>query len=159
MDCKARNSNQSLISRQKCTMWACSSDEILKVPVTSATSNTLVRIPASSSWVMSESDENRFVEAPQVICLPAAKCSFLLLLTHNITSLVVDASLEMEVEDPDLDKASTKRVHSRSIKHDLSSLTQSISKTNLLSIICDFVERVGIDFQLAETEEKIWGYL
>lgn len=38
-------------------------------------------------------------------------------------------------------------------------MVQSISTTDHLSIIRDFVKRVGIDGQFADTEDEIRGYL
>lgn len=41
----------------------------------------------------------------------------------------------------------------------IASMSQSIYITDRLSIIFDFVERVSIDLQLADTEDEIRGYL
>lgn len=98
-------------------------DEIFEVSVTRATSNTLVRISACSSWVAIECDENHFVTAPTVICLSAAKSSFPFLLRDHRTSLVVDDSPEVEVEEPHENEASAKRLRSQSTTHPISSMS------------------------------------
>lgn len=158
-DCQARPSIQPSHSRQKSAMSARLSDEVFKVPVTGATSNTLVRISARSFWGMSECDEDLFVETPQVICLPAVESSFLLLFTDKPTSIVVDASPDVEVEGPDVGEPSPKRFRSCSTTHPIASMSQSISTMDRFSINLDFVERVGIDVQFVETEEEIRVYL
>lgn len=96
---------------------------------------------------------------PLVICSPAAEPLLPLLLTNKPTSLVVDASAEVKVEEPHVDEPFAKRVCSSSSMHPISSMSQSISTTDRLSIIRDFEQRTGIDEQLAETEDEIDGYL
>lgn len=75
---------------------------------------------------MSECDENRFVEVPYLICLPAAKSSFPLLLMNKSTSIVVHTSPEMEVEEPDVDEFSMKYGRLCSTSHTIVSIILSI---------------------------------
>lgn len=160
--CSDRQARPSILpsnSRKESTMLACLSHAVFEILVTGATSNTPVRILARRFWAVSECDEDQFVEAPQVNCLSAAESSLLLLLTHNSTSLFVDAFPEVQVEEPGVYGSSAKRVCSCSTAHPIALMSQWISAPDRLSIIRDFVERVRNDVYFADTGDEIRGYL
>lgn len=139
-------------------MSARSSDKVLELSDTHATPNTFVCILTRFSWIVSKFND-RFVQAPSVICLAAAESSFPLLLTNKPTYFVVDTSSEVEIEESDVAEPSAKRVRLCSTTRPIVSMSRSISTTNRLSIILAFVERVGTVSQLAETEDEIRGNL
>lgn len=99
-------------------MSGLSFDDVFEVPGTRAFPNTLVCISARSSWVVGECDEDQFVNAPLVTHLSAAESSFPLLWTDKPSSLLVDASLEVEIVEPDVGEPSAKRVCSSSYASD-----------------------------------------
>lgn len=92
---------------------------------------------------------------PSVICLPTAESSFSFLLTDKPTTIVVDPSPAVEVEEPDAEDPPTKRMFSCSFSYQIESMVLSTSTTDSLSIIRDFVQRTGIYVQFAVTEDEI----
>lgn len=61
----------------------------------------------------------------------------------------------MEVKDPQVEDPSAKGARSSSASHPVASVSQSIANLDQLSTIPDFVRRVGVDVESAETKEEI----
>lgn len=140
-----------------------SSDEIQKVSAIPS-SNTLARFLARLSWIVTEDHTYNIVEAPSIVRLTAAQFSLLLLLPWKLGSIVAhilpEAKVEEpEVEEPEVQELAGKRTRSTSTSHPVASVSLSISITDWLSLIRDFVGRMGVKVEFAETEAEIRGYL
>lgn len=158
LDCEAGSSVHLSPLRQKLVASARSSDDVFGVPVTQEASNTLVCVSARSFRIVSKCDEDQIVVAPPVICLIAADSLLPLLLKDTPTALVVDASTALEVEEPNADQLSAKRIRLCGTTHPIASMSHSMLMTDHLSNSFDVVQRTGINVQFAETENEIHWY-
>lgn len=94
-----------------------------------------------------------------MICLPASACSPQLLSPSKPVSLKAETLSEVKLEEPEVEEASAKRSRLSGSTHPVASVSQLIFSTDCLSIIHNFVRRVGIDTQYAEMKAEIRGYL
>lgn len=108
---------------------------------------------------MAKENQDIFVEAPQVICLPAAEFSLLFFLPYKTVSLVLVPMPKEEVEDLVVEESSMKRARSFTAMCLVASISQSISTTDRLLIILKLLRHVGTDLQFAQTEHEIRGYV
>lgn len=90
-----------------------------------------------------------------MICLPATEFSLPLLLPCKPISIVADILPEVEVKEPEVEEPSATRAGSFGTTQPAASVSQSISKTDRLSILRDFVGHMGVEVQFAKTEDEI----
>lgn len=135
-----------------------SSDKVREVFVVQH-SNVPTRVSARRSGVVLDENQDDVVDSFRVIRLTTEEVFLPHLLPIGLVSLAEDPVPEVKAEKPEVNKPSVKRARSSNTKCPVPSVLELISNTNCLSIICLFVEWAGVDVQLAETEEKIKGYL
>lgn len=85
---------------------ACSSDEVLKVLVVL---DTLTMISARQFLILTEDPMGNNAKVRRVISFLASKFSLPLWLPSKPLSVVVDTLLDVEVEEPEVEKLSAKR--------------------------------------------------
>lgn len=149
---------QPLSHRPDATVPRRSHDEVHEVPVAQL-SNVFTRESTRCSRVETDDNQNDIVEAFSVFCLPAVEFSLPLLVFSRPVSLHESPVPEVEVEEPEVDELFVKRALSSGTACPVAFVSQSISNTDLLSIIREFVERLRVKIQCAEKEEGIRGYL
>lgn len=93
--------------------------------------------------------------ARRAVLLPTIEFFLPLLLPSKAVSLVAGTFPEVEIEEPEVEEPFAKGARSSHTTHSIASITQSTSSADHLSIIRDIVGRVGVNFEFAETGDKI----
>lgn len=153
-----RLSTQPLSLHHDLAVLLCSSDEVQKVPAV-PTLKGLSQDSVCQTWIVTEALTENIEETLLVTRLPAKKLSLPLSLQYRPIPLVVDALPEVEVEEPEVKEPSTNCARSTSITHLVASIFRSISITDRLSTIRDFVGRMGVDVQFTKIKDEICRYL
>lgn len=145
-------STQPLSIRTDSTMSALSSNEMHEAFVAQHL-NVLTRVSARLSREVKEILEIILWKLLW-ICLPSAKIFLSLYVFSRPVPWVEDFTSEVEIEELDHEKFSVKRAWSFSATCPAASVSRSISATDCLSIIREFVGRVGVEEQFAEIGER-----
>lgn len=137
---------------------ACFFGDVLEV-FTVPTLNSLTRVTARQFGIVDDDHTDSIVEAPCVTDFPTTEFSLPFLLPSKPVSIVAETFPEVGAAELEVEKPSVKRARSSGTTHSVASVLQSVSDTDCLSMIRDIVGRTGVDFDSAETEYEIRGFL
>lgn len=114
-------------------------------------SNTLVRVSAVQSWIVSKNHTDVVVEALYVQRLSATDLVILLVIPSKPGFIVADTLPENKVEKPMVEESLGKQRCPSSATHLVAAVSQSIFNTDRLSAIRKSVRRMRVEVDFAET--------